>query len=120
MSPAKIAEELKVARKTVYNRINKLNDGGVIKKYTILLSRGDVKLRAAFIHPLKYLFSHPLGKDVSKLGEEAGKHPDVVLSARVRDKILVVWRDGKFNPRTVENAGRVEELDLSEVYKFIH
>ena len=117
MSPAKIAGKLKVSRKTVYNRINRLNEDGVIKQYTILLGGEGANLRAAFIHPLRYLSSLALEGDVRKLGAEVGRHPDVVLSARVGDRVFAVWRDGKFNPKNVVDAGRIEELNILEIFK---
>ena len=118
-SPTKIARKLKVSRKTVYNRISRLNEDKVIWKYTILLSgNAGVEVRAAFIHPLKYLSSRTLEEDLKKLGAEVSKSLDVLFAARVGDRILLVWQRDKFNPKTVAGAGRVEELNVSEVYKF--
>ena len=117
LSPAKIADKVKVSERTVYNRIDKLEGDGVIKQYTIFLGGEGAKLRVGFIHPLKYLSSDVSDEDVRKLGLEVGKHQDVVLSARVGDTVFTVWREGKFNPKNMVDGGRVEELDISEVYK---
>ena len=118
-SPAAIAEKLGVARKTVYNRINKLNDDGTIKAYTILLAGKDARLRAGFINPLRYLSKHSAEDDLTKLGKELSKNLDVALAVRVANSILAVWEDGSFSPKSIKGVGKVEELDVKEVYKLL-
>ncbi len=86
-SYTEIGRRLKLAHSTIYERIKKMEEHGVIKKYAVVVDRrkAGVKLLTAVIT----IFTDP--KESEKVAVKLAKHKDVLeVSTSLSEELLII------------------------------
>lgn len=110
----KIGEMLGVPSPTVYLRVRKMRERGVIKQFTVILGNEEFRpVKYAFIKVKNYLLSDMSRRVMDEMGERLSEHPDVKFASKVsEDEIFVIWEGGEFDPSSFSDV--VEVRSISE------
>ena len=114
ISLTKIGDMLGVPSPTVYLRVRKMRERGVIKQFTVILGSDELRpVRYAFVKVKNYLLSDMSKRVMDEMGESLSEHPDVKFASKVSDEeIFVIWEGEDFDPTSFADV--VEVRSISE------
>ncbi|MFH1258130.1 MAG: winged helix-turn-helix transcriptional regulator [Candidatus Micrarchaeota archaeon] len=88
-----LAKKLKIPKPTAYARLNRLKRTGVIKKFTILLSKSEEGVNSAILETKDFLISKMTTRTSNELIESLASNPGVISITKIAEtKLLISWR----------------------------
>ena len=111
MSFVDIAKKLGVPRPTIYLRVKNMKEGGVIKKFSVVLEGEETK--GAFLKLKTFLISKMSERVIWRAIDEMCDVPGVLLISKInKNTLFVVWKGNSFDPKEVKNVISIENIEI--------